>query len=57
MVVMPRDRTLQDEIEVARRVETYIRQVEEFGHIMWLPNVMKPLPRGSSSETSQEQDD
>ena len=57
MTVMPRDRTLADEIEVARRVNTYTRQVSEFGHIMWLPNVMKPVSRGSSNEARQEEDD
>jgi hypothetical protein len=57
MIITPRDRTLGDKIEVARRIETYARQVDEFGHIMWLPNVTKPSPRGTSSETSQEAHD
>jgi hypothetical protein len=52
-VVSVRNRTRADLEEVARRVAIYTRQVEEFGHVMWLPNVMAPKVRMLESEQEQ----
>lgn len=51
-VITVRQRTPQDWAEVAKRVEVYCRHVEQFGHVMWLPNVMRP--KEGKREPSQE---
>lgn len=57
MVVMPRDRSPDDWRVVNSRVEVYRQQVEQYGHIMWLPNIVDPPRGGGSNETQEEQDD
>ena len=52
-VVSVRNRTSADLREVQRRVAIYARQIEEFGHVMWLPNVMAPKVRMPASEQEQ----
>lgn len=52
-----RDRTFNDKIEVARRLAIYTRQVEEIGHIEWLPNVMEPKFREATHEASVPEED
>jgi hypothetical protein len=57
MIVLPEDRTPEDEFEISRRVRIYTRQVEEFGHVTFLPNLKRLVPRGTSYEANEEEED
>ncbi len=58
-VVTIKSRTPTDRKEVLRRVLVYRMQVERYGHIQWLPNLMDPKVRTQTREEPQaeEQDD
>ena len=56
-VVTVKARTLEDRKEVFRRVLVYRTQVERYGHVQWLPNMMDPKVRTEPREELTEEDD
>ena len=56
-VVTVKARTLEDRKEVFRRVLVYRMQVERYGHVQWLPNMMDPKVRTEPREELTEEDD